>query len=148
MSKKDYVFQSLNFNYESEINIEPVVVNVFLDRVTVGAISVLKNIFFEFDKYELQDKSKTELEKMVRFLTENPLMKIEIGGHTDNDGSPAYNLKLSQNRAQSVASYLLQYGIDIKRISQKGYGADRPIQPNDSEENKQANRRIEFKILR
>lgn len=148
VSKKDYVFQSLNFNYESEINIEPVVVNVFLDRVTVGAISVLKNIFFEFDKYELQDKSKTELEKMVRFLTENPLMKIEIGGHTDNDGSPAYNLKLSQNRAQSVASYLLQYGIDIKRISQKGYGADRPIQPNDSEENKQANRRIEFKILR
>ncbi len=148
VSKKDYVFQSLNFNYESEINIEPVVVNVFLDRVTVGAISVLKNIFFEFDKYDLQDKSKTELEKMVRFLTENPLIKIEIGGHTDNDGSPAYNLKLSQNRAQSVASYLLQYGIDIKRISQKGYGADRPIQPNDSEENKQANRRIEFKILR
>ena len=148
VSKKDYVFQSLNFNYESEINIEPVVVNVFLDRVTVGAISVLKNIFFEFDKYDLQDKSKTELEKMVRFLTENPLIKIEIGGHTDNDGSPAYNLKLSQNRAQSVASYLLQYGIDIKRISQKGYGAARPIQPNDSEENKQANRRIEFKILR
>ena len=148
VNKKDYVFQSLNFNYESEINIEPVVVNVFLDRVTVGAISVLKNIFFEFDKYDLQDKSKTELEKMVRFLTENPLIKIEIGGHTDNDGSPAYNLKLSQNRAQSVASYLLQYGIDIKRISQKGYGADRPIQPNDSEENKQANRRIEFKILR
>ena len=148
VSKKDYVFQSLNFNYESEINIEPVVVNVFLDRVTVGAISVLKNIFFEFDKYDLQDKSKTELEKMVRFLTENPLIKIEIGGHTDNDGSPAYNLKLSQNRAQSVASYLLQYGIDIKRISQKGYGADRPIQPNDSEENKQANRRIEFKILK
>ena len=148
VSKKDYVFQSLNFNYESEINIEPVVVNVFLDRVTVGAISVLKNIFFEFDKYDLQDKSKTELEKMVRFLTENPLIKIEIGGHTDNDGSPAYNLKLSQNRAQSVASYLVQYGIDIKRISQKGYGADRPIQPNDSEENKQANRRIEFKILK
>ena len=148
VNKKDYVFQSLNFNYESEINIEPVVVNVFLDRVTVGAISVLKNIFFEFDKYDLQDKSKTELEKMVRFLTENPLIKIEIGGHTDNDGSPAYNLKLSQNRAQSVASYLVQYGIDIKRISQKGYGADRPIQPNDSEENKQANRRIEFKILR
>ena len=148
VSKKDYVFQSLNFNYQSEINIEPVVVNVFLDRVTVGAISVLKNIFFEFDKYDLQDKSKTELEKMVRFLTENPLIKIEIGGHTDNDGSPAYNLKLSQNRAQSVASYLVQYGIDIKRISQKGYGADRPIQPNDSEENKQANRRIEFKILR
>ena len=148
VNKKDYVFQSLNFNYESEINIEPVVVNVFLDRVTVGAISVLKNIFFEFDKYDLQDKSKTELEKMVRFLTENPLIKIEIGGHTDNDGSPAYNLKLSQNRAQSVASYLVQYGIDIKRISQKGYGADRPIQPNDSEENKQANRRIEFKILK
>lgn len=148
VSKKDYVFQSLNFNYESEINIEPVEVNVFLDKVTVGATSVLKNIFFEFDKFDLQDKSITELEKMVRFLTENPQVKVEISGHTDNDGSPAYNFKLSQNRAQSVANHLIQQGIDLKRISQKGYGADHPIKPNDSEENKQANRRIEFKILK
>lgn len=148
VSKKDYVFQSLNFNYESEVNIEPVEVNVFLDKVTVGATSVLKNIFFEFDKFDVQDKSITELEKMVRFLTENPQVKVEISGHTDNDGSPAYNLKLSQTRAQSVANHLIQHGIDLKRISQKGYGADRPIKPNDSEENKQANRRIEFKILK
>ena len=148
VSKKEYVFQSLNFNYESEVNIEPVEVNVFLDKVTVGATSVLKNIFFEFDKFDLQDKSITELEKMVRFLTENPQVKVEISGHTDNDGSPAYNLKLSQNRAQSVANHLIQHGIDLKRISQKGYGADHPIKPNDSEENKQANRRIEFKILK
>ena len=148
VSKKEYVFQSLNFNYETEVNIEPVVVDVFLDRVTVGAISVLKNIFFEFDKFELQDKSITELEKMVRFLLDNPVVKVEISGHTDNDGSPAYNIKLSQNRAQSVATYLVKHGIDPKQISQKGYGADRPMKPNDSEENKQANRRIEFKILR
>ncbi len=148
VSKKEYVFQSLNFNYQSEITIEPVEVNVFLDKVTVGAISVLKNIFFEFDRFDLQDKSITELENMVRFLTDNPQVKVEIGGHTDNDGSPAYNIKLSQNRAQSVATYLIQNGIDQKRISQKGYGADRPMKPNDSEENKQANRRIEFKILK
>ncbi|MBK5279479.1 MAG: OmpA family protein [Bacteroidia bacterium] len=148
VSKKDYVFQSLNFNYESDINIEPVVVDVLMDKVTVGASTILKNIFFEFDKYDLQDKSLTELEKMVRFLTENPQMRVEIGGHTDNDGTPAYNIKLSQNRAQSVANYLTEHGIDVKRISQKGYGADRPIKPNDSEENKQANRRIEFKILK
>jgi len=148
VSKMEYVFQSLNFNYESEINIEPVEVNVFLDKVTVGAISVLKNIFFEFDRFDLQDKSITELENMVRFLTDNPNVKVEIGGHTDNDGSPAYNIKLSQNRAQSVATYLIQNGIDQKRISQKGYGADRPMKPNDSEENKQDNRRIEFKILK
>jgi OmpA-OmpF porin, OOP family len=148
VSKKEYVFQSLNFNYESEINIAPVEVNVFLDKVTVGAISVLKNIFFEFDRFDLQVKSITELENMVRFLTDNPQLKVEIGGHTDNDGSPAYNIKLSQNRAQSVATHLIQNGIDQNRISQKGYGADRPMKPNDSEENKQANRRIEFKILK
>ena len=142
------MFQSLNFNYESEVNIEPVVVNVFLDKVTVGASSVLKNIFFEFDKFDLQDKSITELDKMVRFLTDNPQVKVEISGHTDNDGSAAYNVKLSQSRAQSVANYLTQHGIDIKRITQKGYGANQPIRPNDSEENKQANRRIEFKILK
>ncbi|MEK6780265.1 MAG: OmpA family protein [Bacteroidota bacterium] len=148
VSKKEYVFQSLNFNYESEVNIEPVVVNVLMDRVIVGATSVLKNIFFEFDRYDLQGKSITELEKMVRFLTENPQIKIEISGHTDNDGLPAYNIKLSQNRAQAVANYLTQHGIDIKRMIQKGYGADHPIKPNDSEENKQANRRIEFRILK
>lgn len=147
VSRKDYLFQSLNFNYETETNLEPVVVDVLMERITAGAVSVLKNIFFEFNKYDLQEKSITELERVAAFLTENPSIRVEISGHTDNTGTAANNLKLSQNRAQSVANYLTSHGVDARRMVQKGYGADKPIRPNDTEENKQANRRIEFRII-
>ena len=100
------------------------------------------------NKYELKEKSATELEEVIKFLTLNPALQVEIGGHTDNSGAADYNLKLSEQRAQSVANYLTQNGIDAKRISQKGYGAQQPVKPNDSENNRQANRRIEFKIIR
>lgn len=148
VTRKDYLFQSLNFDYETETNLEPVVVDVFMDRITTGAVAVLKNIFFEFNKYDLQDKSITELERVVNFLKDNSSIQVEISGHTDNTGTPANNLRLSQNRAQSVATYLTTHGIDPGRITQKGYGADRPIKPNDTEENRQGNRRIEFRIIK
>lgn len=148
VTRKDYLFQSLNFNYETETNLEPVVVDVFMDRITTGAVSVLKNIFFEFNKYDLQEKSITELERVVTFLKDNASIRVEISGHTDNTGTAVNNLKLSQNRAQSVANYLTTHGIEPGRIEQKGYGADRPIKPNDTEENRQVNRRIEFRIIK
>ena len=143
----DYLFQSLNFNYESNPNPEPVVIDILLDKTDAGATAVLNNIFFDFDKYELKDRSLTELNKIVRFLKENPPIDVEIGGHTDSDGSASYNKQLSLKRAQSVVSYLVEKGINAQRLSVKGYGADNPIVPNDTEENKQANRRIEFKII-
>lgn len=143
----EYLFQSLNFNYENNLNPEPVVIDILLDKSGAGAKSVLNNIFFDFDKYELKDRSITELNKVIRFLKEKPNVKVEIGGYTDSDGSAAYNKQLSLKRAQSVVSYLVENGINKSRLSEKGYGADNPIRPNDSEENKQANRRIEFKII-
>ncbi len=143
----DYLFQSLNFNYESNPNPQPVVIDILLDKTDAGATAVLNNIFFDFDKYELKDRSLTELNKIIRFLKENPLIEVEIGGHTDSDGSASYNKQLSLKRAQSVVSYLVEKGINAQRLSVKGYGADNPIVPNDTEENKQANRRIEFKII-
>jgi outer membrane protein OmpA-like peptidoglycan-associated protein len=144
----DYLFQSLNFNYENEEDPQPVVIDIYLEKTDAGATSVLNNIFFEFDKFELKEKSKTELDKVIRFLKESPDVQVEIGGHTDSDGSAAYNQQLSLKRAQAVVDYLANNEIDPGRLIQKGYGSEKPIRPNDTEENKQANRRIEFKIIR
>ena len=114
----------------------------------MGASAVLNNLFFAFNKYELQEKSITELDKVLRFLNENPKVRVEISGHTDNVGTPASNLQLSQKRAQSVADYLVKHSISASRLIQKGYGADKPLKPNDTEGNRQINRRIEFRVVR
>lgn len=147
VTARDYLFQSLNFNYEDNPNPEPVIIDILLDKANAGATAVLNNIFFDFDKFELKEKSITELNKVIRFLNDNPSIHVEIGGHTDSDGSASYNKQLSLKRAQSVVSYLVEKGINKARLSERGYGADHPLRSNDSDENKQANRRIEFKII-
>ena len=146
ISAEGYLFSNLNFNYESEAISKPVIIDIELDKADAGASIVLNNIFFEYDKYELQEKSMTELDRVVQFLNDNPKVKVEISGHTDNKGSDAYNSQLSQKRAQSVADYLINKGLDAKRFKQIGYGSHKPIKPNDTEQNRQINRRIEFKI--
>ncbi len=143
-----YLFQSLNFDYENEADIKPLVIDIDLSKASAaGATAVLNNIFFDVDQYALKEHSITELNKIVDFLTKMPDVKVEIGGHTDSDGTALYNKQLSQRRAQAVVSYLIGQGIGKSRLSGKGYGAEKPVKPNDSEENKQANRRIEFKII-
>jgi len=143
-----YLFQSLNFNYESEIHHDPVALDILLDPAELGASAVLHNIFFEFNKFDIQEKSTTELDKVVRFMNENPGLRVEISGHTDNAGTAAYNLQLSQKRSHAVAQYLIDHGVELSRLEQKGYGSGKPIKPNDTEENRQINRRIEFRIIR
>lgn len=147
VNKKGYLFKSLNFNYSEIDHFEPLVMNIPLDRAVKGVAAVLKNIFFEVDKYELKEKSSTELEKIVRFLIENPQINIEIGGHTDNTGIAAYNQELSERRAKSVYNYLINKGISSKRLSAKGLGSLKPVASNESEAGRQLNRRIEFIIL-
>jgi OOP family OmpA-OmpF porin len=148
VSQPGYLFRSLNFNYEIQEQLNPVALDVLLDPAKAGASAVLNNIFFDLNKYDLKDKSITELEKVVRFLNDNPALRIEIAGHTDNVGTAAYNLQLSLKRAQAVSSYLAAHGIALSRLTQKGYGAQKPLVANDSEENRQINRRIEFRLLR
>lgn len=145
-SAPDYLFSSANFNYKETWQNQAVEQDIFLDRISRGKSVVLQNIFFEFNSFELGDKSKTELEQVVAFLRLNPTVQVEIAGHTDNVGSEAYNLTLSKKRALSVTHYLLQAGIDKTRVNPKGYGSQKPIKSNDSEENRQQNRRIEFLI--
>lgn len=146
INKKGYLFKSLNFNYSEVDHFEPLVIDVALDRAIKGGGSVLKNVFFDVDKYELKEKSFTELEKIVRFLTENPQINIEIGGHTDNTGNAAYNQQLSEKRAKSVYNYIIAKGISAKRLIASGFGSVKPVASNETDFGRQQNRRIEFTI--
>ncbi len=148
VNKQTYLFKSYNFNYSEVRDFEPIVVNIDLERAKEGSIAILNNIFFDVDKFDLKEKSIPELEKILRFLQANPAMRVEIGGHTDNSGSAVYNRQLSEKRASSVYSYLIQRDINKARLVPKGYGPDQPVAPNDTEEGRQKNRRIEFRIIR
>lgn len=145
--KPGFLFQSLHFNYEESAESKPVTKDIKLLSVQQNATVVLNNLFFDLNKYELKQNSTTELEEVISFLNQNPTIKIEIGGHTDNSGTEPYNQQLSEKRANSVAEYLVAHQVEKLRIVTKGYGSKKPIASNDSEENKQLNRRIEFKIL-
>jgi outer membrane protein OmpA-like peptidoglycan-associated protein len=146
VSQPGYLFYSLHFNYEEKDQDQPLVIDIALQPITKNATTVLNNIFFEFNKFEINPKSFTELDEVVKFLNVNPTIKVEISGHTDNVGNENYNQELSLKRAHSVVDYLSSKGIAKNRLAQIGYGSKRPIKPNDTEENKQVNRRIEFRI--
>jgi outer membrane protein OmpA-like peptidoglycan-associated protein len=118
-----------------------------LEKIKKDVHVVLNNIFFDTDSYVLLENSRTELEQVLRFLTANPSVRIEIGGHTDNRGEKVYNKTLSQKRAAAVVGFLQERGIPAHRMQASGFGDERPASPNDSDENRQKNRRIEFRIL-
>ncbi len=148
VSKEGYLFYSENFNLEGENpSTDPVLKDIPLEKLKTGAKVILKNIFFETDKYELKDASKVELQKLTELLTKNPALKIEIGGHTDNVGTPQYNQILSENRAKAVYNYLIGNGIDPSRLSFKGYGETQPLDTNQTETGRANNRRTEFKVV-
>lgn len=148
VTRPGYLFRSLNFNYSDVQDFEPVVVDINLDKVREGSMVVLNNIFFDVDKAELKEKSTVELEKIVRFMTENPGVRIQISGHTDNTGSAYHNRQLSLRRATAVYNYLVKRGIKEGRVKYFGYGADKPIADNATAEGRQLNRRIEFSIVK
>ncbi|HEU5146038.1 MAG TPA: OmpA family protein [Chryseosolibacter sp.] len=148
VNKKGYLFKSLNFNYSAEQDYEPIVLDVELEKAAEGTTAVLENIFFDVDKYDLKEKSITELKKILRFLKENPQLRVEISGHTDDSGSEAHNKELSGKRAEAVYNYLVQKGIPPDRLLRRGVGSDRPVADNATDEGRQQNRRIEFKVIR
>lgn len=107
----------------------------------------LDNVEFDFGKSTLRPTSFVTLDELVEYLQRKDDERIEIGGHTDNIGTAAKNLKLSQERAQSIVNYLISKGIAADRLQAKGYGASDPIAENNTEEGRQRNRRTEVKIL-
>jgi outer membrane protein OmpA-like peptidoglycan-associated protein len=147
VKKNGYLFHSENFNIPDTAAFQELSKDIALKKLEVGSTIVLKNIFYDFDKATLRQESTNELERLLKLLNEMPTLKIEISSHTDSKGANDYNAKLSENRAKSVVNFLIKSGISPDRLVSKGYGEEKPISTNDTEEGRQLNRRTEFKIL-
>lgn len=147
VARKGYLFFSDNFSLKQKPSDSTYRKDIPLQPIEVNASVVLRNIFFETNKFALQPESVTELDKLVQLLQENPTLKILIEGHTDNVGNATDNAMLSQNRARSVVAYLTGKGIATTRLQAKGFGASRPIADNNSDAGRAQNRRTEVKIL-
>lgn len=119
-----------------------------LETIQEGEKITLKDIFFDTNKSTLKPESYVQLDKLTDFLTQNSIQKMEISGHTDSDGKPEKNQRLSEGRAKAVVDYLVSKGIEKQRLEAVGYGETQPVAPNSTEEGKSLNRRVEFKILK
>tara|TARA_B100000508_G_scaffold141064_1_gene145819 strand:+ start:25037 stop:26935 length:1899 start_codon:yes stop_codon:yes gene_type:complete len=146
VSRSGYLFYSDNFSLKGK-KVSSRKLEVPMVQIKAGEAVVLKNVFFETSKFDLKPESKTELNILVQMLKMNTTLKIEIGGHTDNQGNPTSNQKLSEQRAQSVMDYLVSQGIESTRLSSKGFGDTTPITSNDTEEGRAQNRRTEFRVV-
>jgi OOP family OmpA-OmpF porin len=118
-----------------------------LEGCATGESVVLKGVTFEVNSSRLTANAKVILNQVADSLAANPGMKVEIGGHTDSQGSDAFNQKLSERRAQSVFDYLVARGIDSARLQAKGHGESQPIDTNETPEGRELNRRVELKVL-
>ncbi|AKV04664.1 Outer membrane protein [Labilithrix luteola] len=112
--------------------------------VTAREIRITQQIQFDFNKATIKPVSYPILDAVRDVLTTNPKIMIEVQGHTDNVGQPAYNQKLSQQRADAVKAYLSSHGVDASRLVSKGYGMTQPLVPNNTEGNRALNRRVQF----
>jgi len=147
VSKSGYLFYSQHFALtEIKEAGNPFILNIKLQKIKTGSTTILNNIFFNTDSYEILDKSKSELDRLVGFLKLNPEVKILVKGHTDNQGDNKSNKILSENRAKAVVEYLINAGISADRLNYKGFGETSPIDSNQTEEGRAKNRRTEFII--
>ena len=146
VNRRGYLFFSDNFSltaggdavFNKDIPLQP---------IETGAIIVLKNIFFNTKQFALKPESVAELDKVVQLLSDNPKLKIQINGHTDNVGAVKDNLQLSNNRAKTVVGYLLQKGIAAARVTAKGFGSTKPVADNKTENGRAQNRRTELSVV-
>lgn len=148
VSAGGYLFYSEHFAFRGSYSqSEPLQRDVPLDRLDVGSVVILHNVFYATNSSELEPESRSELNKVFDFLLENPSIGVEISGHTDNTGSPEYNQELSEERAKSVVLYLREKGIADARMQAAGYGELHPVETNETEEGRAGNRRTELKIV-
>jgi OOP family OmpA-OmpF porin len=122
-------------------------VDIHAMEPAVGTRVRLDNVQFEFDKATLMPGYEKELDKLVDLMTDFPFLRVEIEGHTDDQGSDAYNVKLSDDRAKAVVDYLLKKKVEPERLSWKGYGESKPLVPNGSDADRAVNRRVEFRVI-
>ena len=147
IEKEGHLFHSENVYLAKNADYKSLKKNITLVDAQPGAKVVLNNIFFESGSYSLSKSSNSELKNLVRLLKQNPTIRIEISGHTDNVGDAVANQGLSTRRAKSVVDYLVTKGIPSSRLEYKGYGSKQPVASNDTPIGRQKNRRTEFKII-
>lgn len=145
--REGYLLHSQNFSLSATAKYATVELDIPMSPIAKGEKVTLRNVFFDHNSTTLKEESHIELDKLVALMKANPTMKVEIGGHTDSDGTAQYNQKLSMGRAQTTVDYLVSKGIGADRLSAHGYGMTRPVAPNDTEEGKAQNRRIEAMIV-
>jgi OmpA-OmpF porin, OOP family len=121
--------------------------DLYLVPIEIGQTIRMNNIFFDTGEYELLANSYSELKRIIKLLKQQPNIKIQINGHTDDIGSSSNNMTLSKKRAYAVSYYLAEKGCDKSRLAIKGFGETKPVVKNTSAENRQQNRRVEFVIL-
>ncbi|TCD18091.1 flagellar motor protein MotB [Pedobacter psychrodurus] len=127
--------------------------NLYLEAIVMNKAIKLENIYYDFDKWNIRPDAAVELDKLVKIMTDNPTIWIELSSHTDSRGKDSYNLTLSQKRAESAVAYIISRGIDKNRITAKGYGETQLLNKcsngvDCSDEAHQLNRRTEFKIVK
>jgi outer membrane protein OmpA-like peptidoglycan-associated protein len=147
VSKEGYLFYSDNFMLKGiHSATEPFIKRIDLSPIRVGEKMVLSNVFYEFDSWKITKESFSELDKLVKLLSDNKKITVEIDGYTDAIGTDAYNLELSQKRARSVLDYLAGKGIISQRLSFKGFGSASPLGDNITNDGRKLNRRTEIRI--
>ncbi len=148
VQKEGYLFHSKQYdlmnNSSSATTFQD---SIFLAPIQSGSVSILRNIYFNSNEFQILPDSEADLNQLLEFLRLNSKIRIVIEGHTDNSGNPQNNQLLSENRASEVAKYLIEKGVTKERIQTHGYGDTKPIDRNDTESGKQANRRTSFRIL-
>jgi len=142
----DYLGQKAKITID-KFATEPTVKDVQLKKVVKGAGFQLGNITFKPGTAELTPESFGTLDKLVRIMDDNMDINIEISGHTDDKGSAEANRKISEKRAITCLDYIVSKGVSASRLKAKGYGKTKPMVPNDSDENRAKNRRVEFKVV-
>ncbi|MEJ7662416.1 MAG: OmpA family protein [Hymenobacter sp.] len=137
----NYIAENANLDVTARDKYSEQTQDLFMVPFAVGQTVKLNNIFFQQSKYYLRANSYPELARLVRIMRDYPTVEIKIGGHTDNQGDPALNLKLSLDRVNEVKKYLISKGITLTRITTEGYGGSNPVASNDQEDTRALNRR-------
>jgi len=145
---KNYIAENANLDVTARDKYTEQQQDLFLVPFAVGQTIKLNNIFFQQSKYYLRTNSYPELARLIRILKEYSTVEIKLSGHTDNQGDPTLNLKLSLDRVNEVKKYLSSHGISSARITTEGFGDTKPVAPNDKEETRALNRRVEFTITK
>jgi outer membrane protein OmpA-like peptidoglycan-associated protein/Tol biopolymer transport system component len=143
-----YAFKSMVAQETGQAEHGPLHVSLPVAPLVLGAKLTLNHIYFQTNSAELSEASALELNTIVQLLQKNPQITIEISAHSDDVGSDDYNLNLSQKRASGVTDYLKKQGIPATQLVAKGYGKTHPVVPNDTDENRAKNRRVELLVLK